>query len=521
MNLLGLVSLASLALLISGGAWASAPLVRTDSGAVQGKKNGELKVFLGIPYAAPPVGALRWSAPKKPAPWTKPFKATSLGPACLQPKSFGSPETVGSEDCLSLNVWAPESATPLPVMFFIHGGFYVYGSSDESYSFGNRIHDGQKLAEKGHVVVVSVNYRLGPLGFFAHTALDDGSPESHSGNFGLFDQVAALDWVKRNIAAFGGDPARVTVFGQSAGASSILGLMASPRAEGLFARAIVESGYLKAVPRARALEQSSTLAAATGCASPLGLAECLRGLPGTKVALGLPPTAEAGKENIFVPNQDGWFFPEPLETAYREGRVRQIPVILGTNADEVSNLVTSLYGPPIKTDAEFEERVVRSYGQQMWERVRSTYSLPSLGTPEERLIQLGTDGIFTCPVSRVARWLAAGQGSDVRRYIFSRTLPLPGVGKLGAAHGFEMLYIFGSFPSLLSPLVPGADRDLSKEMMSTWARFASGDPATYANGQAWPRFETGSESAVEFMQGSRVVQAYRADRCRAIDAEAR
>lgn len=212
-----------------------------DSGPINGVQEGGVWVYKGIPYAAPPVGELRWKEPQPAEPWKEVRPCTEFGPACPQPSSDdqGGFMAVGetSEDCLYLNVWSP-AETPgerLPVMVWIHGGAFRTGAGSQA------VYDGVNLAEKD-VVVVTINYRLGPLGFFAHPLLTEESPNGSSGNYGLLDQVAALEWVERNIASFGGDPDNVTVFGESAGAMSICDLMASPLAEGLFDRAIVQSG---------------------------------------------------------------------------------------------------------------------------------------------------------------------------------------------------------------------------------------------------------------------------------------
>ena len=219
---------------------AAGPQVMLDTGAVQGVDRDSVSAFLGVPYAAPPVGPLRWRAPRPAAPWTSVRKADHFGDACPQVKIMRAAwAQVGptSEDCLFLNVWRPDQggAAPLPVMVFIHGGAFTLGAA------GVPLYDGANLARRG-AVIVTLNYRLGRLGFFAHPALTAEDPGGLLGNYGLMDQIAALQWVQRNIARFGGDPRNVTLFGESAGAGSVQVLMASPLADGLFAKAISESG---------------------------------------------------------------------------------------------------------------------------------------------------------------------------------------------------------------------------------------------------------------------------------------
>ena len=235
---------AVLVLTFAAPSWAqSGPVVHAPVGAVEGQAEGAVDAFKGIPYAQPPVGAARWAPPKPVADWHDVRKATAFGPACVQPPSppgnlYGDTPPRMSEDCLSLNVWAPKAAKKAPVFVWIHGGALTTGSSSES------VYDGAKIARQGGVVVVSINYRLGVLGWLAHPALSAESPQGLSGNYGLLDQIEALRWVQRNIASFGGDPANVTIAGESAGGLSVMYLMASPPARGLFAKAIAESAYM-------------------------------------------------------------------------------------------------------------------------------------------------------------------------------------------------------------------------------------------------------------------------------------
>ena len=238
------------------------PVVHAPVGAIEGRAQGPLEVFKGIPYAQPPVGRLRWTPPRPLADWTGVKPALDFGPACVQPPSppgniYGETPAPMSEDCLSLNVWAPKGADKAPVLVWIHGGALVSGSSREP------TYDGTVLARQG-VVVVSINYRLGVLGWLAHPALSAESAQDVSGNYGLLDQIAALQWVKRNIAAFGGDPANVTIAGQSAGGLSVMFLMASPPARGLFAKAIAESAYMVTAPELKHAAWGSPSAEAAG-----------------------------------------------------------------------------------------------------------------------------------------------------------------------------------------------------------------------------------------------------------------
>ena len=261
----------------------AAPLVDTASGRVSGTQTQEISVFRGIPYAAPPIGALRWRAPQPPAPWPNTRDASKLGDACPQKRGLsleggGDPGTL-SEDCLNLNIFTPraERGARLPVMVWLHGGALIFGSG------GLPLYDGVSLAQQG-VVVVTLNYRLGPLGFFVHPAIEREAPGGVV-NFGLFDQIAALQWVQRNIAAFGGDPGNITLFGQSAGAQSVLALMSSPLSQGLMQRAVVQSAYgLPARPRAKARETGVRVATAVGLPGADASAAQLRSIPAEQLA---------------------------------------------------------------------------------------------------------------------------------------------------------------------------------------------------------------------------------------------
>jgi para-nitrobenzyl esterase len=498
-------------------AWAQNPVATTAQGQVIGKMKSGIAVFRGIPYAKAPVGDLRWHAPLPHDAWATPIKAFQDGSECMQPKSVGKPDSAGSEDCLTLNIWAtPINKTPAPVMVFIHGGFYVEGSSDAKEAGLVRAQDGQGLASQGRLVVVSFNYRLGVMGFLASPQLDDGSPESQSGNFGLMDQIAALKWIQENIAAFGGDPKRVTVFGQSAGASSILTLLASPMSEGLFSQAIIESGYLKAVPRTEAFEMSSKLVKASNCekSTPQETAQCLRALSASEVIASVPSSAREGTDGLFVPNQDGWIIPEPLDQAYGLGHVRKIPVVMGTNTDEAASLATSLYGPAIKNEDQFADTITTSYGAPFWEKAKSVYANATYGAPQNQLVQLATDSIFTCPISTLAREHAPF--AKTWRYVFNHHIHFPIISHLGAFHGVELLYVFGSVPKLLE-IVP-TERHLSTIMRNYWSSFArNGDPNVVGQPE-WPGFQVGDESALQITENNDIqtVKAFRAEQCTAL-----
>src|SRR5215470_6982066 len=305
--------------------------VRTESGVVEGTTSGDgsIRVYKGVPYAAPPVGALRWQAPQPVAPWKGTRKAVTFGARCMQAPVF--PDMIfrdePSEDCLYLNVWTPaKSKGALPVMVWIYGGGFQSGSASEPRQ------DGERLAGKG-VVVVSMNYRVGVFGFFAHPELTRESPHHASGNYGLLDQVAALQWVQRNVAAFGGDPKSVTIFGESAGSLSVSDLMASPLSQGLFHRASGESGaFFAAGPQTTAPKSlAASEEAGSKYAQTLGAESlaALRAKPAADFLAGGP------RSSWFWPNLDGYFMPKEAYAVYAAGAQSHVPLLAGWNADEI------------------------------------------------------------------------------------------------------------------------------------------------------------------------------------------
>ena len=327
-----LLSLLALALLLGVTARAAND-VRTDAGSVEGtaSADGKVRIFKGIPFAAPPVGDLRWKAPQPAAHWTGVKKATEFGARCMQGNIYGDMafrDSGPSEDCLYLNVWTPATSANahLPVMVWIYGGGFAAGATSEGRQ------DGEVLAKKG-VVVVSMNYRLGIFGFFSHPELDKESGHNASGNYGLLDQVAALQWVRKNIAAFGGDPGNVTIFGESAGSFSVSALMASPLSKDLFQRAIGESGsFLGKGLGTRTLAASEAddgkFAESIGAASLAALR--------AKPAADLLAAAMKQKDVRFWPNIDGYFFPKDPHAIYANGEQCHVPLLAGWNRDEGS-----------------------------------------------------------------------------------------------------------------------------------------------------------------------------------------
>jgi len=489
----GLLGAAAVSFVLGVSAGVSAQAtVKTEGGEVRGAAIGTtgIRVFKGVPYAAPPTGERRWTAPQPPPAWEGVRDATAFGPGCVQGKVFGDIHfDRQDEDCLNLNIWTPaKGGERLPVMVWIHGGGFVAGGGGEPR------HDGEAFARKG-IVLVSINYRLGVFGFFAHPELTRESGRSASGNYGLLDQVAALRWVRDNIAAFGGDPANVTIFGESAGSFSVSALVASPLAKGLFHKAIGESGAffsagtLPLRSLAAAEDQGVKFASEMGASS---LAE-LRAKPAAELLAAASKPRQPG----FSPILDGYFMPEEPSAIYAAGRHSRVPLLAGWNADEIRQAVTMR--PEKPTVASFTADVRKRFGK-LADAVLAAYPARDDAEALESAAALASDTFIGYGTWKWIETHLQSSGSAVYRYSFDRKIPVePGAAVMGrpvtaadvgARHAGEIEYVFGSL-KLSLPKVPWEEADwkLSDAMTSYWANFArSGDP----NGSGlppWPRYE--------------------------------
>ncbi len=470
--------------------------VRIDSGWISGlavpagTEGGEVRVYRGIPYAAPPVGRLRWRPPAPPAPWKGVRACVRFGPPCPQPPGVGiyrGDERAPGEDCLFLNVWSPvrrpARASPggtapaprgLPVMVWIHGGGNVIGSG------AMRSYDGTALARRG-VVVVTLNYRLGPFGFLSHPLLAAEAEKERgravSGNYGLLDQMAALRWVRRNIAAFGGDPERVTVFGESAGGLDVSCLMVSPLAKGLFQRAIAESGAPVAAEKTAALEQGKRLFRALGAEGAEDPLAVMRGKSFAEVlAAARPSVATLDRRLRYGPSVDGWVLPDDPRKLWREGRQHDVPFLAGWNADDGGIFSARL---PVRTPAAYRFAAKRAFGEDA-DEVLALFPVPEPDRVAPALRRLLTISVFASPITAMVRSMEKVD-SPGRLYRFSRVCPAARRLGIGAAHGLEIPYVFGTGGPLLG--FTEVDRKLSDAMQRYWVNFAAtGDP----NGEGLP-----------------------------------
>jgi para-nitrobenzyl esterase len=482
-----LVAGASRAVASSASAGAN-PIVRIDGGLIRGAGAAGVYSFRGLPYAAPPTGNLRWRPPQPASSWSGIRDATQFGPSCPQAQAFNPflpPGTI-SEDCLNLNVYTPtlRSGSDRPVLVWIHGGGLIQD--------GGRNYDGTKLAAAG-TVVVTINYRLGALGFLAHPALAS-RPGGAAGNYGLMDQQAALRWVQRNIARFGGDPHNVTIAGQSAGGLSVLAQMVSPGARGLFQKAIVQSGTfaLNQQPLATAEASGEKFAQSVGCADQT--AACLRSVPVSDLV---------SKFGVEIPGVvDGSVLTQPIGTALARGQFARVPVINGITHDEELIFVAGLgitvsqgtnipLAGPAADPANYQANIAQALGvsAERAAAIAAEYPLSAYPSPVVAFSLLVSDASFACPALQVDRWTAA-RGVPTYAYQFNDdNAPVNIVGaSLGlSTHGTELPYLFDQpnapFPAMLNP----DQQALAASMRTDWASFAgTGNPSSRA--LPWPSF---------------------------------
>jgi len=496
-----LLTLCGLAWAKSHHAPAQAPtLISSDAGQVEGtmSPDSKVRIFEGIPFAAPPTGDLRWKPPQPVASWTGVRKTTEFGPRCMQGRIFDDMvfrDNGPTEDCLYLNVWAPTKPSPhsYPVMVWIYGGGFAAGATSEPRQ------DGENLARKG-VIVVSGNYRLGIFGFFSHPELTAESSQHASGNYGLMDQVAVLQWVRKNIAAFGGDPQNITIFGESAGSFSVSALMASPLAQGLFQRAIGESGaFFSTTLPARSLAASQE--ADQKFADSIG-AHSLADLRALSAQNLLDDSLKAGGIR-FWPNIDGYFLPEEVRAIFAAGKQSHVPLLAGWNHDEGS--YHGFFGKKEPTAANFVARAHELYNDKAGEFLKLYPAATDAEAMRSAQDYSGDQFIAYSTWKWIEMQLATG-GSPVYRYEFDDAPP-PAAGDTspsrGAYHSAEIEFVFEALISKHLPWRP-EDEKLSDLMSSYWTNFArKGDP----NGKGLPRWPAYTQGKYEVMHLDAVSKA--------------
>ncbi|HET9159863.1 MAG TPA: carboxylesterase family protein [Caulobacteraceae bacterium] len=450
---------ASLALALAGAAQAADPTAKLDSGVVVGAEQNGVEVYKGIPYAKPPVGALRWTPPQRATPWKGERKALDFGAPCMQPQRPQAPAGPGapSEDCLYVNVWAPANAKGAPVMVWIHGGSNISGSGAN--------YDGSKFARDG-IVLVTINYRMGAFGFFSHPAISKAAKADEPlSNYAFMDQMAALQWVQRNAAAFGGNPQNVTVFGESAGAMDIVALLGIPQTKGLYAKAIVESniGWGTAAPLGQKEEQGVQIATKAGAPENATLDQ-LRAIPADKLL-----AAQTGASTAI----DGRLVREAAYTAFQNGRAVDVPLIIGSNSYEASLIAARNPTPQQAAD----------------------YTDGSAGAP--------------------ARFIAAHEanGAPVWLYHFSYVRDQDRPTAAGAIHASEIPFVFDTLSRptayVKEPRPTENDQAMATKMHACWVSFAKVGKPYCAWGSEWPAYQPSTDQTMIFGDDSKVVAHFR------------
>jgi para-nitrobenzyl esterase len=483
------------------------PVVGVESGQLQGVVDDGVVSYKGIPFAAPPVGDLRWRPPQPAAQWTGVRHATEFGADCMQAR-FGPPPATGappapapSEDCLFLNVWRPASAAPgakLPVMVWIYGGGFMFGSSAMPSTSGTQ------FAKQG-VVLVAANYRVGRFGFFAFPALSREHPEEPKGNYAYMDQIAALKWVQKNIAAFGGDPSNVTIFGFSAGGVSVHSLLTMPMARGLFHKAIVESGgsrdsVLTARPMSKdGVDPNYPVSAETigiNFAHSMGIEGTdqaalakLRALSAEEVLRGAQAQSGTSVPSYeTTPILDGKLVTETAETAYKAHRQPRVPLLLGSNSADTA-------GNRIK--ATTKEQLFARFGQ--WSAQAKAAYDPDGSTDLATLVSRANNDFGQAEPARFAADAFAANGSPVYRYRFSYVQSaMQERMRAGAPHGGEIAFVFGTLTARPGSTLSPEDQAVSRTAQSYWVNFAKTGNPNSAGLPAWPRHDPSRDSIFEF-----------------------
>lgn len=467
-------------------------LVTTANGDVQGVSRGAVCAYLGVPYAAPPMGSLRWRPPQPRAPWAPGVLNATMAPACAQINLAGVP--AGSEDCLTLNIWTPTVASSrrgVPVLVWLHPGSFIAASSNLGAS------DGRRFAEETGAIVVAPNYRLGPFGFLAHSALtmEDAGYRS-SGNYGLADQRAALRWVREHIAAFGGDPDNVTLAGTSAGGVSTSVHLVSPGSRGLFHRAIMQSGHAtsRLDTAAEGESQGEAFATALGCTDRATVVTCLRSRSPNQILMALPLPGLTGGFQEFTdrpgraswsPLVDGLEIPDQPRELYRRGLFTRVPIIIGANGDDGWTFVDRSF--PAGIDALQYENAVRAEFGMDANAILRVYPATAFATAKDALARLTTDVEFVCEARRIARAMHH-DGASVYLYSFEYAVDAVNPGR--AFHGLETNLLYGNnFGPPSNHVLNTADTRVFQSVSTYWRQFAeTGSPNAPGNPVPWPLF---------------------------------
>ncbi|MBL0339889.1 MAG: carboxylesterase family protein [Bacteroidetes bacterium] len=479
----------------------NAQLVTTQFGQIQGSTNGNVLQFLGIPFAKPPVDTLRWKPPVNPDNWPGVLNTTSFAPVCPQ-KNFdqgGTNDTIiGNEDCLYLNIWTPQLNTGnLPVLVFIHGGGNQQGSASEENG-GTQMFFGKNMADRGNAVVVTIQYRLGPLGFLAHPGLEPENANGISGNYAVMDQILALNWIQNNISAFGGDINKVMIFGESAGGVNVGNLLTSPLATGLFQRACIQSAvpvidnYLNAKNKGISYVDSFTV---TG--TDVQKIAYMRSLPSDSlVQYETSPLVGGAVGMNWQAVVDNVIFTDYPFQKFQSGIFNKVPLIIGSNSEEMSLSAPQTVLPIMVT------ALINSYVPVALQPQANLLYPPGSTNAEARESYIGilTDAQFTSTTRRAAQCVSKNQTEPVYRYFFTYKHSIPVLTTLGSYHGMELFYVFNNWENATlgsGPLFSAQDDSVQNNMLQYWVTFAnSGDP----NGSGlttWPQYQSNSDCYLE------------------------
>ncbi|MBL7920424.1 MAG: carboxylesterase family protein [Bacteroidia bacterium] len=479
----------------------SSQTVTTQFGPVQGSINGSVIQFLGIPFAKPPVGSLRWKAPQNPDSWSSALITNSFAPVCPQKKftqGSSSYTLTGNEDCLYLNIWTPQTgAGTRPVLVFIHGGGNQQGGASEDGG-GTQMFFGKNMAQRGNAVVVTIQYRLGPLGFLVHPGLEQENTNNVSGNYAVMDQVLALTWIKNNIANFGGDPNKIMIFGESAGGVNVGNLLLTPLAAGLFERACIQSAtpvigdYNTIKNKGISFVDSFTTAG-----TDVQKIAFMRTLPSDSVIKNevSPLIGGAVGMNWQVVKDNVTFTDFPTQLI-QSGNFNKVPLMLGSNADEMS-----LSAPPTVVPAMVTALINASVPSSLQTQATTLYP-PGSNTTQARQSYIGilTDAQFTATSRRTAQCVSLNQTQPVWRYFFSHKHTFAPLTPLGSYHGMELFYVFNNWENATAgsgPLFKPQDDSVQKAMLGYWVNFANtGDP----NGVGlvtWPQYTASVDPYIE------------------------
>jgi len=471
-----------------------ADLACTEQGSVRGVPEGETLAFKGIPYAKPPTGALRWRPPEAPARWHGVRDGSRLGAMCPQ---LAGKEVKGEEDCLYLNIWRPREkpGQALPVMVWLTGGGNHAFSGQGMPFFGGVVYNGEQLVSQG-VIFVSYNLRLGALGFLAHPALDTERPEKISGNYGSLDQITMLQWLRRNIGAFGGDPFRIFLFGTSAGGGNICALITSPLTRGLIQGVAMQSSVpVGCEMQTLADAENGTgrrVVKAVGCDGAPDIAGCLRGKSVAEIASAVPGNFSV-LPRVYGPNVDGHVFADQPIKLITDRQYPPMPVIIGSTTGETKSWADS--ARPVTDQSSYAAAIEKLFGADARDRILAVYPASAYATPRDAFAQLTTDAEFTCQSRRVARALSQAQKEPVYRYLFNHVLENdPELKALGPTHTVEHPFFF-AWQGKYQP--SDSDRTVQRYMTGYWTRMAKTANPNGGGDPEWPAYSTETDAYLE------------------------